>query len=72
MKVSMLMIRKRAKADFSGLTEGNTREDGETASNTESEPTLQQAVKPSRVSGKKEKDCIGFPQTINDFIFFVL
>lgn len=68
MKVNMLMIRKRVKVDSTGLMEENTREDGETASSMELEPTPQLVVRQSKESGKKEKDCIGFLPTISDFL----
>ena len=66
MKVNTSMTKKRVKVDFSGLMEENMRVDGEMASNMESEHTLQQAVKPSKESGKRGKDCTGYHRMISD------
>jgi len=66
MKVTMLMIRKRVKVDFSGLMEENMKEDGETESNMESEHILQLVVKPNKVNGKRVKDSIGYQIMTND------
>ena len=67
MKVNTLMIKKKVKVDSSGLMEENMRVAGEMESNMESEHTLLQAVKPSKESGKKEKDFTGYHQMTNDF-----
>lgn len=66
MKVNTLMIKKKVKVDSSGLMEENMRVAGEMESNMESEHTLLQAVKPSKESGKREKDCTGYHRMISD------
>ena len=53
-------IRRKATESSSGQTAGSTRAAGRTESSTESEPTLVQEERPSRESGRTERDLDGY------------
>lgn len=56
MKVTMSMTRRKVTVSSSGQTAGNTKVAGKMVSNTVLVLTLQPVERPSKVSGKKEKD----------------
>ena len=59
MKDSILTTKKKAMETFTGRTGENTREDGRMESSMESVCTLLQVGRPSKESGRMEKDFSG-------------